>query len=161
MPNLFAVLDTKSNHRFDLLYVFFLSTFVKANETPKIQCGSFHYCHQYVFEAMFWQKIGLSEMPERLLPREIDIYSIGVTLYKSISNKLPFIASNHKSMYILITEKEKNSVRGIEVNCRYFYGEHLPKCSLQGHQKKAMTQLLVQLLKVNIFIMILPLFYDK
>lgn len=129
---------------------FGLSMFANAEEKLQMAGGSFFYCHPDVFESNFWRKIGLSEMPTRSLPSQIDIYSIGVTLFKSISNKLPFIASGHKEMYELITKKSKNSVRGIEVNGSHSYYDTLPKCTLQGYRKEMITKLLVQLLKVSI-----------
>lgn len=68
---------------------FGLSQIVSSNEKLSMAGGSFHYCHPYVFEAAYWHEIGLPEMPTRLLPREIDIYSTGVLLYQAISNKIP------------------------------------------------------------------------
>lgn len=133
---------------------FGLSVFAKPDEKLYMVGGTFHYCHPDVFVANYWPQIGLSEMPVRLLPREIDIYSIGVTLFQSITNKLPFNAPNHQTMYKLITQKGKNSIRGTEVNGRYFYEEQLPKCTLYANQKKEMTKLLVQLLEVSIPTMI-------
>lgn len=129
---------------------FGLSMFANAEEELILPGGSFSYCHPDVFESNFWQEIGLSEMPMRLLQRQIDIYSIGVTLFQSISNKLPFIASDHKKMYELITNKTENSVRGIEVNDSYSYYDTLSKCTLQGYRREMITKLLVQLLKVSI-----------
>lgn len=130
---------------------FGLSMFAKPDQKLQMASGSFYHCHPDVFKAVFWSKIGLVEMPKDLLPREIDLYSIGVTLFQSISNKLPFIASEHKSMYELISEKPKDSVRGVEVNGCLLYEDRLPKCTLYGDQEKEMTQMLIRLLKVTYF----------
>lgn len=131
---------------------FGLSMFAKADEKLKMAGGSFYHCHPTVFASNYWQKIGLPEEPKILLPREIDIYSVGVTLFQAISNNVPFDALDHKSMYKLITQKEKNSIRGAEVFGRFYYTDRLPKCTLHAARKKGMAQLLVKLLKVNIHI---------
>lgn len=130
---------------------FGLSCFARPEQKLEKASGSFSYCHPLVFKAIYWSKIGLPKMPKGKLPRDIDIYSMGVLLFQACCNKLPFNATSHKAMYELISAKPNNAIRGTEVLGRLFYGIMLPRSSLRGTQKEIMTQLLIHLLEVCAF----------
>lgn len=127
---------------------FGLSSFAKINERVKLATGTFPYAHPDVFKSTYWEKIGLEKQPNATFPRQIDLYSMGVTIFEAITGKLPFNASNTQSMYKLIAEKPKTAVRGTEVHGGFYYYDEMAKCTLRPFQKFKMTQLLVKLLQV-------------
>lgn len=128
---------------------FGLSKFAAKDQGLQSAGGSFNYCHPSVLASNYWDRMGFDKSPVGLLPRQIDLYSIGVTLYKSVSNKLPFHATSYLAMYELITLKPPNAVRGIELDSGVFwYDSSLSRSSLVGAQKKGIEKLIVKLLKV-------------
>lgn len=108
--------------------------------------GSFSYSHLSVFKMNFWSKIGIKE-PKEKLPWGIDLYSTGVTLYESITCKLPFRASSYKRMYKLISNKKQKHIRGVEVDGQYCYFSWLPCCSIKNEKiQKAIQSMILSLL---------------
>lgn len=92
--------------------------------------GTFSYCHPAVFKMMYWVQIGYLSEPKCDLPYNIDLYSTGVTVFESITCKLPFRATDHKKMYMLLKNK-KHHIRGTEVKGANFYFDGLPPCSIK------------------------------
>lgn len=109
---------------------FGLSIIAAPNTRLKMASGTFSYCHPDVFKVMYWSRLGYSSQPNCDLPYDIDLYSTGVTLFQSITCKLPFRATNHQQMYRLLYWK-KDHIRGIEVDDGFFYFDGMPPCSIK------------------------------
>lgn len=109
---------------------FGLSLIAPRNSRLKMAGGTFSYCHPAVFKSQYWVQLGYPSEPADDLPHDIDLYSTGVTLFQSITCKLPFRATGHKQMYRLLMHK-KGRIRGTEVNGQNFYFDCLPPCSIK------------------------------
>lgn len=125
---------------------FGLSCIAPPNQRLSQIGGSYHYCHPKVFKMNFWPQIGIEE-PKEKLPSNIDLYSIAVTLFESITGKKPFHAENHKKMYALIKNKKQKHIRGSIVGAHRCYFSWLPTpCSIKNGTLQKRVQSLLQLL---------------
>lgn len=109
---------------------FGLSIVAPRNSRLEKAGGSYSYCHPAVFKMLYWVQLGYFPEPKFDLPYNIDLYSIGVTLYQSITCKLPFRATGHKQMYTLLKLKNDH-IRGTEVNGQNFYFHGMPPTSFR------------------------------
>lgn len=109
---------------------FGLSIVAQQNSRLKMVGGSYSYSHPAVFKMLYWVQLGYPSQPKCDLPYDIDLYSTGVTLYQSITCKVPFRATGHKQMYQLLKLKN-DRIRGTEVGGINFYFDCLPPCSIK------------------------------
>lgn len=127
---------------------FGLSVIEEQNNRIKMAIGTYSYCHPSIFKSRYWNQIGLPKSCENdTHPWGIDLYSLGITLYETISCKVPFYSNNPRTMYKIITSKKKN-VRGIVIDKKCYYYDTLPpKCSIKNEKVKQYIQsLLIKLL---------------
>lgn len=105
--------------------------------------GTPGYCHPSVFAKMNWFKIGIDE-PKQGHPLGIDLYSIGATIYESITCKLPFYSDDREEMHKLLINKRPKDIRGVSVNRVRCYFSWLPKCSIQDKDLRKVLESLIR-----------------
>lgn len=116
---------------------FGLSMIENPNNRLRLASGTYSYCHPSVFKSRYWKQIGLKRPAADFThPWCIDLYSIGVTLYESITCKKPFYTPDPAAMYNLVLNKG-NNIRGTIICGRNFYLGTLPStCFNKNEQVK-------------------------
>lgn len=124
------------------------SAVIQSNERSKAIGGTFMYAHPAVLVALHPHKIKSNEIAVTKIPRSIDLWSIGITIYESATKRFAFNCHGIQEMYDLLSKKPQHAISGRYIEGVRSYEYAMPDCNLKKTVKDDIESLLAKLLEV-------------